>query len=113
MSILHDKLKEIAEFFFPKPKFIVNEDGEFGVRVRGRNFYHYKSSPLEDNKSKWRDAFKREFGESIVSPFTFEPDDKDLVHIAHEFEPSNKFCRKCGYGIWEHKFKGGHSEFGI
>ena len=58
-----------------RPKWIVNEYGEMGIRILGVNCYYYKwDTPLiyeihpgDNPLPKWRIAYKREFGEAIIS----------------------------------------------
>jgi len=50
-----------------KPRWIVgNEDEDFGLSIRGIQFYYYKwDTPMIKFKSKFRIMEKREFGETI------------------------------------------------
>ena len=52
-----------------RPVWIVNEYGEFGIRILGVNCYYYKwDEPLiYERPLKWRPIRKREFGETILS----------------------------------------------
>lgn len=61
-------------------EWIVNNYGELGVRIQGRNFYLYKGNSLQYNRSstlnddrvtpiKYRKVQKREFGECCISPY--------------------------------------------
>lgn len=48
------------------PRWIVNNDGEFGVRVMNRNYFYYKGDGLPvESLSPWRFVEKREFNEVI------------------------------------------------
>lgn len=71
-----------------RPKWIVNDDGEMGVRVWGVNFYYYKyDTPLIYNPHQhddgrpmtWRYAWKREFGECVISRYRHKGQDNMIV----------------------------------
>lgn len=48
-----------------KPRWIVSDQGELGVRVLGINYFYYKDNPPMPSQAKWRFANKREFGEVV------------------------------------------------
>lgn len=61
-----------------RPRWIVNEYGEMGIRILGVNCYYYKyDTPMIyetdpfTHPPKWRVAYKREFGETVISQRKF------------------------------------------
>ncbi len=53
-----------------RPRWVVNEHGDLGLRVGGINFWYYKwPDPIIGGYKTWRVMDKREFGESIKSHF--------------------------------------------
>lgn len=61
--------RQYEEYIMGVPRWIVNDQGEFGVSVKGRRYFYYKGDglPVEDTTSRWRYVNKREFGEVIRS----------------------------------------------
>lgn len=59
----------IANHIF-RARWIVNGDGDMGIRVLGINMWYFKwSDPVVSKEwsEKWREAKKREFGEVVKS----------------------------------------------
>ena len=53
-----------------RPRWIVNSEGDLGLRVGGINFWYYKwPDPIIGCYKVWRVMGKREFGESIQSTY--------------------------------------------
>jgi hypothetical protein len=78
-------------------QWIVNSDGELGVRIGSQFFFLYKGESLEytneagDAPTQYRKVGKREFGE-VCHPLNFNEDafgpdarDKDRYVFAHDF----------------------------
>ena len=71
------QLKALGPFKFAvekilRPRWIVNDVGDLGLRVGGLNFWYYKwPDPTVGGYENWRVMNKREFGESIVSKMPF------------------------------------------
>jgi hypothetical protein len=69
-------------------EWIVNDNGELGVKTQGRCFFLYKGYSLEykegthddGTEMKYRGVFKREFGECCISPLANNADfEKDNI----------------------------------
>lgn len=67
----YKKLRDIFVEDILKSRWIVNNNGEFGIRILGLNLWYYKwNTPIisyRDEYKLWRKIKKREFGEVIKS----------------------------------------------
>jgi hypothetical protein len=93
------EVKNIGSFFawLLLARWVVNEDNEMGFRIAGINFWYRGWTSPHCAKHTWRNAEKREFGETIKSTLATqsEPVFKPCRICGGEIEPDFGFCKRC------------------
>lgn len=74
--MLNKMFNHFKKWFFTnvlRARWVVNNDGELGLRIMGQNLWYYKwPEPMvettgTDDEGYWQFANKREFGETVKS----------------------------------------------